>query len=154
MNVFLADEQDDPLAGGALLELAETVLRAEGVPEESEVAIVFIDDEQMAEMNERHLGRSGPTDVLSFPIEDSQPGKPLGVDPAGPPLSLGDVFIAPAVVRRNAVERGVDPEDEMGLMVVHGLLHLLGWDHEEDDEAERMEARERKLLAMAGMVRP
>jgi probable rRNA maturation factor len=64
------------------------------------------------------------------------------------------VFIAPAVVHRNADARGVPFEDELSLMVVHGLLHLLGWDHEDEEEAVRMEARERVLLARAGRVRP
>ena len=154
MNVFIADEQDDPLPGGALLELAEAVLRSEGVPEGSEVAIVFIDEVEMASLNERHRGAQGPTDVLSFPLEDAEPGRPPERDPTGPPLSLGDVFIAPRVVRRNADRAGVAFSDELALMVVHGLLHLLGWDHEEEEEAEGMEARERQLLASVGRVRP
>lgn len=154
MNVFIADEQDDPLPGGSLLELAELVLRREGVPEGSEVAIVFIDEDEMTGLNERHRGVEGPTDVLSFPLEETEPGRPPQRDPAGPPLNLGDIFIAPRVVRQNAERTDVDVADELALMVVHGLLHLLGWDHEEDAEAERMEARERQLLASVGRVRP
>ena len=154
MNVFIADEQDDPLPGGSLLELAELVLRNEGVPEDSEVAIVFIDDAEMTGLNEHHRGGAGPTDVLSFPLEEGEPGRPLERKPEGPPLNLGDVFIAPAVVRRNASRAGAEFADELALMVVHGLLHLLGWDHVEDADAERMEERERQLLSGAGRVRP
>lgn len=154
MNVFIADEQDDPLPGGSLLELAELVLRNEGVPEDSEVAIVFIDDAEMTGLNQRHHGGEGPTDVLSFPLEEGEPGRPLERNPEGPPLTLGDVFIAPAVVRRNASSAGVEFVDELALMVVHGLLHLLGWDHVEDADAERMEERERQLLGAVGRVRP
>lgn len=154
MNVFIVDEQDDPLPGGDMLDLVELVLRREGVPEDSEVAIVFIDDVEMTGLNERHRGAIGPTDVLSFPLEETEPGRPLERDPAGPPLNLGDVFIAPRVVRNNATRSGVEFADELALMIVHGLLHLLGWDHEEEAEAERMEERERQLLAAAGRVRP
>jgi metalloprotein, YbeY/UPF0054 family len=69
-------------------------------------------------------------------------------------VGLGDVFIAPTVVRRNAAARGVAYEDELALMVVHGLLHLLGWDHTAEEEAKRMEALEGELLARVGRVRP
>lgn len=154
MNVLIVDEQDDPLPGGDLLELAELVLRKEGVPEDSEVAIVFIDDAEMTGLNERHRGGVGPTDVLSFPLEEGEPGRPPERDPAGPPLNLGDVFIAPDMVRANAVAGGVEFADELALMVVHGLLHLLGWDHVEDADAARMEERERQLLGAVGRVRP
>jgi probable rRNA maturation factor len=154
VNVIVSDEQGDPLGTPELLSLAELVLEGEGVPPESEVSIVLIDEQSMADLNERHMGKTGPTDVLSFPIEDAAPGRPPERVSGGPPLNLGDVFIAPAVVRRNAESRRVDPEDEMALMVVHGLLHVLGWDHEDEAEAERMEARETQLLAAVGRVRP
>jgi probable rRNA maturation factor len=74
--------------------------------------------------------------------------------PGGPPIELGDVFIAPSVVRDNAIRHEAPFEDELSLMVVHGLLHLLGWDHEVEDDAIRMEARESELLARIGRVRP
>lgn len=154
MNVIVSDEQDDPLGTSDVLYLAELVLVRERVPEDSEVSIVLIDEASMADLNERHMGKAGPTDVLSFPIEDAAPGEPPQRAPGGPPLNLGDVFIAPAVVRRNAQDRGVSPEDEIALMVVHGLLHVLGWDHEDESEAEQMEQREAQLLAAAGRVRP
>lgn len=154
MNVIVSDEQDDPLGTPDLLSLAELVLNREGVPADSEVSIVLIDEQSMAELNERHMGKPGPTDVLSFPIEDAAPGRPPEGVSGGPPLNLGDVFVAPAVVRRNAEDRRVAPEDEMALMVVHGLLHLLGWDHEDEAEAGQMEAREAQLLAAVGRVRP
>jgi probable rRNA maturation factor len=63
---------------------------------------------------------------------------------------LGDVLVAPAYVRRQAEELGVTFDDEMALMVTHGILHLMGYDHEEDFDAERMESRERELLRMVG----
>ena len=154
MNVLFADEQDEPIVTDELLRLAELVLEAEGLDDETGVALVLIDEAQMAELNEAHMGKEGPTDVLSFPIESATPGTPPQRAAGGPPIELGDVFIAPSVVRRNAEWQGVPFEDEISLMVVHGLLHLLGWDHEIEEEAVRMERRESDLLARIGRVRP
>lgn len=153
MTVELADEQDDPLEPGSLRSLAQLVLREEGLTEEATVSILFVDPEEMARLNEEHLDRSGPTDVLSFPLEDLSPGNLPSADPEGPPPALGDVVICPRVVRDRAVDTEVAFEDEMALMVVHGLLHLLGYDHEDDDDAELMEGRERELLGIVGRVR-
>ena len=136
--------------------LAQRVLAARGVKGENEVSLLFVDEEAMAALNQQFLGKSGPTDVLAFPIED-EPG-PTGRSPdlggSGPGVSpeegtltlLGDVVICPAVAAANAVEHEVSLEDEVALLVVHGLLHLLGLDHEEEAEAERMEALEQELL--------
>ena len=154
MNVLFADEQDQPIVTDELLMLAELVLDAEGLEEDTGVALVLIDEQQMAELNNVHMGREGPTDVLSFPIEAAAPGSPPKRDAGGPPIELGDVFISPSVVRRNAEQHGVPFEDEIALMVVHGLLHLLGWDHEDEADAVRMEGRERELLSRIGRVRP
>ena len=74
--------------------------------------------------------------------------------PDGPPLNLGDVIICPQVVASNAAAADVDFGDELALMVVHGILHLLGYDHHVDEEAEHMEERERTLLAAMGRTRP
>ena len=153
MSVFLADEQTETLSLDALHELAELILREEGYPEAAEVTVLFVDESEMSSYNERFLDRSGPTDVLAFPVEELTPGSAPNVDPHGPPLLLGDVVIAPAYVRRQAEELGVSYEDEMSLMVTHGLLHLLGYDHEEDEDAEAMEARERRLMSLVGRVR-
>jgi probable rRNA maturation factor len=157
IDVFAADEQSDhPIAVGRWVELSQKVLRARGVKGETEVSLLFVDEDAIAALNEQFLGKSGPTDVLSFPIED-EPG-PTGRSPdlggSGPGSSpeegtlmlLGDVVICPAVAARNAVEHEVSLDDELALLVVHGLLHLLGMDHEDDAEAERMEALEQELL--------
>ena len=154
MNTLVADETDDDHGTGELLELAELVLERERLPDDSEVAIVLVDEGTMAELNERHRGKDGPTDVLSFPLEDATPGSPPVRLPGGPPIHLGDVFIAPTVVRGNAITNGVAFEDELALVTVHGLLHLLGWDHEAQPEAERMEAREREYLDVIRRTRP
>jgi probable rRNA maturation factor len=157
IDVFAADEQDDhPMEVARWSTLAQRVLAARGVKGETEVSLLFVDEDAIAALNEQFLGKSGPTDVLSFPIED-EPG-PTGRSPdlggSGPGVSpeegtltlLGDVVICPAVAAVNAVEHEVSLEDEVALLVVHGLLHLLGLDHEDEAEAERMEALEQELL--------
>ena len=107
----------------------------------------------MTELNVAHMNKEGPTDVLAFPLEHLAPGKHPVFTDGGPPPFLGDVFICPAVVAGNADREQVPFDDEMALMVVHGILHLLGYDHAVDAEAEHMEQRERELLAGVGRVR-
>ena len=153
MSVFLADEQAETVGLGELHSLAEMVMREEGFPDDVEVTLLFVDESEMASYNQRFLDRDGPTDVLAFPVEHLIPGVVPDHDAQGPPLVLGDVVVAPAYVRKQAVDFGVTFEDEMALMVTHGILHLLGYDHLEDDEAERMESRERELLSRVGRTR-
>ncbi len=153
MSVFVADEQTDAVGLSDLHSLAEMILRDEGYPDDAEVTLLFVDESEMASYNHRFLDRHGATDVLAFPVEELVPGVVPDHDPHGPPLILGDVVIAPAYVRRQAVDYDVTYEDEMSLMVTHGILHLLGYDHIDDDDAERMEERERQLLARVGRTR-
>jgi len=157
VDVFGADEQHDcDVALSDLVVLARKVLEAEGVRGGAEVSLLFVDEPTIASLNERFMGKQGPTDVLSFPLEDdwlgsgrtpdsggTGPGEPL--EPEMPDL-LGDVVVCPKVAAANALREDVGYADELALLVVHGMLHLLGWDHEEPDEADRMEARERDLL--------
>lgn len=108
----------------------------------------FVAPEVIAAMNEEFLGHRGPTDVLSFAIEDDWRAH------AGPgPLLLGDVVICPEVAFANAPAHDSTYEEELALLVVHGILHVLGRDHEIDAEAEEMEAREREILAAFGEIR-
>ena len=148
MNVFFADEQHEPLDQEPLRDIAVAVLREEGFPADTEVAIVLVGPQEMADYNERFMSRQGPTDVLAFPLEEFEPGRPPVAEPNGPPLNIGDVFICPTAVKENCEALGVAFGDEMALMVVHGLLHLLGYDHVLDDDAERMELHERRLLEL------
>jgi len=159
VNITFGDEQDDPSPAetspaGELPALAELVMSAEGLAPDTAVSITLVDEATITDLNATHLGKTGPTDVLSFPIEDATPGNPPQTGTGGPPVSLGDVFIAPSVVRSNAERDGVRFDDEMALMVVHGMLHLLGWDHVDDDDAVAMEKREGELLSLTGRVRP
>jgi probable rRNA maturation factor len=154
VSVFLADEQGEPVDLLQLRHLAELVLTEEGYPDETEVTVLLVSDDEMASYNERFLDRAGPTDVLAFPVEELLPGVVPDHDPNGPPLAIGDVIIAPAYVGRQAEEHGNGFSDEMALMVAHGILHLLGYDHVDDDDAELMERRETELLGMVGVARP
>jgi len=153
MDIVFSDEQDDPLPTEWLLELAGVAVRAEGLPESAQLSVALVGESRMAELNGEYMGMKGPTDVLSFPIEDFSTGVP-DQDEDAPPLLLGDIVICPAVVSGNAKAAGVRFEDEMALMVVHGLLHLLGHDHVIEEEAEKMEQREREILGLVGRERP
>ena len=160
LAVFVADEQsDEPVDTVRLLKLAEDVLRAQAVRGDAELSILFVDEDAIANLNKQFLGKDGPTDVLAFPIDDDvyEGGRlPDSLGPAGPaddiepsdlPTLLGDIVVCPAVARRNAPDHAGTYEDEMALLVVHGILHLLGMDHAEDEEAQAMERREQELLA-------
>jgi probable rRNA maturation factor len=101
----------------------------------------------MAHLNKQYRGIDGPTDVLSFGCDD--PCAASGDEP----LTLGDVVISPEVAAQQAAELGHTVEEELDMLLVHGILHLLGYDHESDDEAAVMQARERALIeayAVAG----
>ncbi len=119
--------------------LAVEVLVAEGVAGPAELALTFVDEDAIAELNRTWLDGDGPTDVLAFPIDDEDDGTP------GPRM-LGDVIVCPAVAQRYATANGRDPGDELALLVVHGILHVLGHDHLEDDEAQRMRDQEHRHL--------
>jgi probable rRNA maturation factor len=153
MNVKVTDSGSPDIDENALANFASSILMAQGVDEESSVVIQFVDDETIAALNEEHLGKAGPTDVLSFPIEDATPGSPPIRIEGAPPLDLGDIFISTNVVQQHAAEFEVSFSDELHLMVCHGLLHLLGWDHLSDSDAEAMERRESELLATIGIER-
>lgn len=153
MSVFLADEQREQVDLVGLRGLAEIIVKAQSFPSSAELTLLFVDESEMSSYNKKFLDREGPTDVLAFPVEDLTAGEVPEVENGGPPLILGDVIIAPSYVKRQAEEMAVTFEDEMALMVTHGILHLLGYDHQDDDEAEIMESREAELLAMVGRSR-
>ncbi len=133
------DEQDEVrVEVTRWTELARQVLEAEGIGAESELNVTFVSEAEMTRLNESHMEKSGPTDVLAFPLDDD----PTLV-PEGQPRLLGDVVICPGVV---AAQAPAGVEAEMALMVVHGVLHILGMDHAETDEAAAMRAAERRHL--------
>jgi probable rRNA maturation factor len=157
-TVFGADEQSEvELDVLRWVRLARMVLDQEKVPEDAEMSVIFVDEQAMSDLHERFLGGSGPTDVLAFPMDDDVapggrqpdlggrgPGSPT--EAGDPPTVLGDVVVCPQVATRQVGEQG-SVEDEVALLVVHGVLHLLNYDHAEDRESEAMRKRERELLA-------
>ncbi len=160
IDIHIADEQNDyQVDVSKWHKLALNVLIAQGVKGETELSIIYVDEPTIATLNEKFLGHDGPTDVLSFPIEDlvmpsgrfpDSGGTSPTWDPADDyeaPMLLGDVVICPAVAKRNAPEHAGTYEAELALLLVHGILHILGMDHEQDDEAELMEAREQDMLS-------
>lgn len=157
-TVFGADEQSEVKVDVLRwVRLARMVLDEERVPEEAEMSVIFVDEQAMSDLNERFLGITGPTDVLAFPMDDDVapggrqpdqggrgPGSPAEV--SDPPTVIGDVVVCPQVaLRQTGEKRALD--DEVALLVVHGVLHLLNYDHAEDQESEVMRKRERELLA-------
>ncbi|MGI9033065.1 MAG: rRNA maturation RNase YbeY [Acidimicrobiales bacterium] len=158
VDVFAADEQcDQPVDTARWARLAASVLEAEGVRGDAEVSLLFVDETSIAELNNRFMGHEGPTDVLAFPIDDDVYEGPRSADSLGPgpgadpdladlPTILGDVVVCPSVASRNAPGHAGSYDDEVALLVVHGLLHLLGLDHAGAAEAEKMERREQELL--------
>ncbi|MCC7076025.1 MAG: rRNA maturation RNase YbeY [Acidimicrobiia bacterium] len=146
-DVFFADEQSvRPVDGTRLCALAEHVLTEESIHRSAELSIMTVDRETMAGLNRRFMGRDMPTDVLAFPIEDDARGRAAQEEGEELPLLLGDVVVCPDVAFENVSGDTADFETELDLLVVHGVLHLLGYDHVQDSDAERMESRERELL--------
>lgn len=123
--------------------LADHVLRVMHVNPRAELSILFIDPEPMAELHERWLDLPGPTDVMSFPMDELRPGSADSPTPAG---TLGDIVLCPQVAAKQALAAGHSAVEEMLLLTVHGILHLLGYDHAEPQEKEEMFALQRTLL--------
>ncbi len=162
------------LTGTALARTLVAALRAGGAPEPASVGLVLADDSELAALNAAHLGKDGPTDVLSFPLlppaafpthagraevrVGARPTDPAFLLPPGARLHLGDIVVSVerALEQANAGRGGQtgdlrwSPADELRLLVTHGALHLCGWDHAEPEEEAAMRALERVLLGASG----
>ena len=130
--VLISDRQSAPVDVDALASLARQTLLAEGLSE-VELSLSFVDEAEMEDLHVRYLDEPGPTDVLSFPLDDEAGEDGLRL--------LGDVVIAPAVAARNNPD---DPGSELRLLLVHGILHLLGHDHMEQTDRATMWARQER----------
>ena len=132
-RVLISNRQDRPLDEEGLRSLARDTMRGEGI-ERAELSVSFVEQDEIAGLHERFMDEPGPTDVLSFPLDD------VGEEREGVRL-LGDVVVAPAEAARNNPD---DPEAELRLLLVHGILHLLGYDHEDDGARTRMWERQER----------
>jgi probable rRNA maturation factor len=130
-TILISDRQSTPLDEPALIELARTTLRGEGLTD-VELSVSFVEESEIEDLHVRYMNEAGPTDVLSFALND--------VDEHGRTL-LGDVVIAPSVAARNNPS---NPHGELRLLLVHGILHLLGYDHEIDAARAVMWARQER----------
>jgi probable rRNA maturation factor len=133
--------RDAGISPGEVERLASRILKELGLPE-AELSLVLVDDEEMARLNLRYLRRTGPTNVIAFPMREGEGGHVA-------PNLLGDVVISLDTARREAGEAGIPWRERLAALLVHGILHLLGHDHEQGEgEAERMEAEEKRLTAL------
>lgn len=124
-SVLVSNRQSRPLDEAGLVELARATLEAQGQAN-TELSLSFVDDREMEGLHLRYMDEPGPTDVLTFPLGDAEEDGTR---------VLGDVIIAPAVAAQNNPE---DPAAELRLLLVHGILHILGYDHEDDASRAEM----------------
>jgi probable rRNA maturation factor len=136
--ILVSDRQSAHLDVDGLVTLARSTLRGEGLGA-VELSISFVEESEIEELHVRFMDEPGPTDVLSFPLD------PDDVDEDGVRM-LGDVVIAPSVAAAN---NPGDPDAELCLLLVHGILHLLGYDHEDDDEKAEMWARQERYSGVS-----
>jgi probable rRNA maturation factor len=134
----------------AIEALVSHVLRGEGVAPPAEVSLWITDESEVQRLNREYRSLDAPTDVLSFGAEEDD--APFVAAP-DQPRYLGDLAISFPHVARQAEEYGHSRQRELGYLVTHGLLHLLGYDHEQPDDARRMREREEVLLGALGITR-
>jgi len=140
--IFIESESDQTFPTDLLERAARAVLDLSGVPD-ADLSIVLVDDARIQALNRDFLAHDAPTDVLSFPADEP--------DPETGRRYLGDVVISLVRAEEQAREYGHDAEAEMQLLVVHGVLHLLGHDHSEEGEKERMWAAQAGVLERLGI---
>jgi probable rRNA maturation factor len=143
MSVEVQNETAWDVDGFEFAQLGRFVLDSLNVHPQADLAITFIGADAMAELHERFLDEPGPTDVMSFPMDELRPPAPGEAAEAG---ILGDVVICPEVAQDQARELGHSLMDELLVLATHGILHLLGFDHADEGERDEMFALQRKLV--------
>ncbi|GEB46570.1 MULTISPECIES: rRNA maturation RNase YbeY [Microbacterium] len=144
MTIEINNESDHQIDEQVLLRLMEYNLTELHVSADADVAIVLVDEGAMESLHVQWMDEPGPTDVLSFPMDELRPGSEDAPTPAG---LLGDIVLCPAVAETQAVAAKHSTQDELILLTTHGLLHLLGFDHAEPDEEREMFGLQRELIA-------
>jgi probable rRNA maturation factor len=151
MTVDLNNESGLPADGPGLVRLATFALDQLRIHPLAELSVVLVDEATMSAYHQKYMGEPGPTDVLSFPMDELRPPDDDEDPPAG---LLGDIVLCPAVTARQAQEHGRTAEAEAEYLLVHGLLHLLGFDHAEPDEKTEMFTLKDTILARWAGERP
>lgn len=128
----------------ALTSLCRFVMRRMRLHPQTEMTLRLVDADTIAVLNEQWMGKKGPTDVLSFPMDELTPGRDDRDDQD--PGYLGDIALCPQVAEQQAPAAGHDRDDEVALLTVHGMLHLLGYDHAEPEEHAEMFGIQGRLL--------
>lgn len=146
MSIEIANESGVEVDEASIIDVARYALDRMGVSPLAELSIMLIELEPMAELHERWLSEPGPTDVMSFPMDEYDSARRPDAPVSGPAL-LGDVVLCPAFARDQAAAAGHGLADELHLLTVHGVLHLLGYDHAEHDEEREMFGLQAELLA-------
>lgn len=144
MSIEVLNESGVDVEIKELTKLSRFLLDRMRVHPMSELCIKLVDEDTIATLNEQWMEKTGPTDVLAFPMDELRPGL-VNEDPEEG--VLGDLVLCPAVAQRQAAEAGHATADEIDLLTAHGILHLLGYDHAEPAEHEEMFALQAKLLA-------
>lgn len=141
--------------GRRLKRTVRSLLKAVG-EEGSSISVSLVDDARIRELNKQHRGKDKPTDVLSFPlIESTLTGETTDTaEPAIDERMIGDIVISVETARRQAADYDANLQDEIDRLLIHGVLHIMGHDHEEADERARMESEERRLADAIGMRWP
>ena len=150
MSIEVLDESGHQVDVRELSRLARFALDRMRVHPQAELCIKLVDEQTIAELNEQWMEKTGPTDVLAFPMDELRPGL---VDEEPEEGVLGDLVLCPAIAERQAEEArgkgqpGYTTDDEIDLLTVHGILHLLGYDHAEPEEHREMFGLQARLLA-------
>jgi probable rRNA maturation factor len=143
VSVEVNNETEFEVDEAEFAELARFVLDTLHVHPQSELSILFVDTKAMSELHKQWMDEPGPTDVLSFPMDELRPGRDGEVTPPG---TLGDIVLCPEVAVEQATAAGHSTAEELLLLTTHGILHLLGYDHAEPEEEKEMFGLQRKLL--------
>lgn len=144
MSIDIANESGWEGYEEGLVSQAEFVLERLRIHPQAELSLVLVDEDAMSVLHERWMDESGPTDVLSFPMDELRPGTDQGSTEPG---LLGDVVICPAVASKQAAAAGHGQREELGVLLTHGILHLLGYDHAEPEEERLMFGLQGQLVA-------
>jgi len=145
MSIEVSNESGLDVSAEELISVARFVIRRMDVNPAAELSMVLLDTNAMADLHMRWMDLPGPTDVMSFPMDEIEPGgRPDAPDPG--PSMLGDIVLCPQFAADQAAAAGHSLGHELALLTVHGVLHLLGFDHAEPDEEKEMFALQRRLL--------